>query len=99
LYCTLKRFDNFGQKTQEIDKQELDRHASGPQKTQLVHTAKYGVFSAAFIQKSNQNPTPGVYRIAEKRVLDRAKNNRGAVQRTPKARCANQPENSTMARK
>ena len=72
LYSTLIRFDTCGQKTQKIDKQELDLHASGPQKTRLVHTAKHGVVSTAGIQKSNENRTSGVYRIAEKCVLDRA---------------------------
>jgi len=51
LYCTLIRFDPCGQRTQKIDKQELESHASDPQKTRLVHIAKHGVVSAAGIQK------------------------------------------------
>jgi hypothetical protein len=68
----LIRFDPCGQRTQKIDKQELESHVSDPQKTRLVHIAKHGVVSAAGIQKSSKDQTPGVYRIAEKCVLDRA---------------------------
>jgi hypothetical protein len=98
LYYTLIRFAPCGQKTQKIDNQELDRHASGPQKTRLVHTAKHGVVSNAVIKKSSKDQTQGAYRIADKCVSNR-KNNRGELQRTPKARSADQPENSVMASK
>jgi hypothetical protein len=72
LYYTLIRLAPCGQKTQKTDNQELDRHASGPQKTRLVHTAKHGVVSTAVIKRSSKDRTQGVYRIAEKCVLNRA---------------------------
>jgi hypothetical protein len=84
-------------KKKKIENQELDRHASGPQKTRLVHKATHGVVSAASIQKSSKTSQRVYIRVRWSVCWTERKNYRGELQRKPNARSADQTENSATA--